>query len=63
MVDYFNDVKVTIPEMDISNKKAATVKEAPARFRIWWDDKDGRGGEPYTQEDISVPNEMVIVKY
>jgi hypothetical protein len=55
-------VTVTVPELDIEQKDAFLVKEAPARFSVWWEPATGSMTK-HTDPDISVPNEMIIVEY
>jgi len=64
MGEVVENVKVTIPELDIERKRADVVEKAPKRFSVWWDARlhDARS-TPYADPDVNVPNEMIILSY
>jgi hypothetical protein len=64
MVTIRENVKVTIPAMDIEQKHAEVIKAAPARYSVWWSNAHipSHKNSPSNEPDITVPNEMIIVE-
>jgi hypothetical protein len=63
MTEHVKYAEVTIPALNIERRQAKLVEKAPKRFNIWWNSHyDDKNQIMYTDEDVNVPNEMVIIE-